>query len=169
MGNHGGDSTRVDQVRRVEDIEIYNNTIYGNGIGSGGGGIDIANPNIARLTIRNNLVFDNQGGQIRLTGSLTEEPPDTLIEANLIDGYEGKRPVGDNIIGNPMVRDAMNADFRLNEGSPAVDAGIANGAPAFDHNNIMRPQGSGFDIGAHEFTNTNTNKRPTPPNNVIVN
>ncbi len=39
----------------------------------------------------------------------------------------------------------------LLSGSPAIDAGIATGAPTTDQRGVTRPQGSGVDIGAYEF------------------
>jgi hypothetical protein len=39
----------------------------------------------------------------------------------------------------------------LLQGSPAIDAGDPNGAPAYDQRGVPRPQGPGVDIGAFEF------------------
>ena len=151
FGNHGGDSSRLDQVRRVENIEIVNNTIYGNGLSGGGGGIDIGNPYLVGLKIKNNLIFDNQSGQIRLSGGLTALPAGTVIENNLVRGNSGSRPVGQNLSGNPGVQNAAAGDFRLTAASAAIDAGQQSDAPATDLRKISRPQGAGIDIGAYEF------------------
>jgi hypothetical protein len=42
------------------------------------------------------------------------------------------------------------ADYRLLPGSPAIDAGLSNGAPATDIDGNGRPCGDGVDMGAHE-------------------
>ena len=151
FGNHGGDSSRRDKVRRVENVSVYNNTIIGNGRWTGGGGIDIANPNAAGLVIRNNLVADNHSGQIRLSGGVKSLPPRSVVENNLVKGRRGGLPVGKNLEGSPGLLDPSRGDFRLTADSAAIDAGLAPGAPDFDHRGIARPQGAGIDIGAFEY------------------
>jgi len=44
-----------------------------------------------------------------------------------------------------------NWDFHLKEASIAIDNGTAYNAPSFDHEDIPRPQGNGYDIGAYEY------------------
>ena len=44
-----------------------------------------------------------------------------------------------------------NGDYHLKEGSPAVDAGTAAGAPATDMDGDPRPSGEGVDVGADEL------------------
>ena len=47
--------------------------------------------------------------------------------------------------------DAATFDLRLATGSPAIDAGAPTQAPPLDLESVPRPQGAGWDIGAHEF------------------
>lgn len=54
---------------------------------------------------------------------------------------------------DPLYVDAP-ADLRLTAGSPCIDSGTADGAPAIDLLSVARPQGAGFDIGAYEFSAT---------------
>ncbi|MEJ2702376.1 MAG: right-handed parallel beta-helix repeat-containing protein [Sedimentisphaerales bacterium] len=71
------------------------------------------------------------------------------------------------IEADPLFMDAANADFSLQASSPAIDAGASSGAvqQAFttfeqlygidirkDTSGNLRPQGSEWDIGAHEYT-----------------
>ncbi|MBN1422879.1 MAG: right-handed parallel beta-helix repeat-containing protein, partial [Planctomycetes bacterium] len=46
---------------------------------------------------------------------------------------------------------AASPDLRLRPGSPAIDAGTAEGAPDVDAAGLRRPRGAGIDIGAYEF------------------
>ncbi len=53
-------------------------------------------------------------------------------------------------------------DYRIAAGSPAIDTGT-NDAPAADFFGTKRPQGPGFDIGAHEYTTAPQVATLTPP------
>jgi hypothetical protein len=78
---------------------------------------------------------------------------------NLIDGYrgtEGETRGSDYVEGDPLFVNAGSASFYLREGSPAIDAGSAAGAPSDDFDERSRPlDGNGdgnaaYDIGAYE-------------------
>jgi hypothetical protein len=45
----------------------------------------------------------------------------------------------------------ISGDYRLQSGSPCIDAGTSEGAPATDIEGHIRPCGAGIDIGAYEF------------------
>ena len=49
-----------------------------------------------------------------------------------------------------LFTDVANGDLTLRAGSPAIDEGMADGAPPTDIAGTPRPQGAGFDIGAYE-------------------
>ena len=52
---------------------------------------------------------------------------------------------------NPLFVNAAAGDFHLLPGSSCIDAGTATGAPGLDLDNVARPQGLQFDIGAYEY------------------
>lgn len=56
--------------------------------------------------------------------------------------------------GDPMfvspADPGKEGDYRLQEGSPAIDAGTARGAPPYDLLYTPRAQGAGYDLGAYE-------------------
>lgn len=54
-------------------------------------------------------------------------------------------------------------DAHLSSTSPAIDAGISLGVVTKDFDNVSRPQGEGYDIGAFEF-GYNDQTRPSNPN-----
>ena len=67
---------------------------------------------------------------------------------------EGGWPGEGNLDAAPRFVDAANHDYHLQAMSPLIDAGTATGAPGYDLDGTMRPQNSGFDIGALEFVGT---------------
>jgi hypothetical protein len=61
-----------------------------------------------------------------------------------------------NISADPLFRDRTTGNYRLQNTSPAIDAGTSDGAPASDLDNTSRPQDgnddglAAFDMGAYE-------------------
>ncbi len=55
-----------------------------------------------------------------------------------------------------LFADTLTYDYHLLENSPAIDSGLdlSNLSFNFDHDNLYRPVGNGYDIGAYEFQNT---------------
>jgi hypothetical protein len=121
------------------DIKIINNTVVGNGSSDQGAGI--RNDSKGRAIIMNNIVAYNYVSGIR-TRKCKEDSYNLLfangdvanccddahsapywVERVQIGGCPG-RGEGD-LITNPLFMDPDNYDFRLKEGSPAIDAGIA--------------------------------------------
>ena len=62
---------------------------------------------------------------------------------------EGGWPGIGNINADPLFMG--NGNYHLSAGSPCIDAGTADGAPAYDIDGDARPQGAGYDIGSYEY------------------
>lgn len=104
---------------------VYNNTIVGGEVG-------------IRVLSDDARVFDN----------IVVDVSGTPIEA-------GPSAIGRNVVGSSVAAgfvDRARGDFRLARYSPAVDAGRRQGTfPAFDHDDLPRPQGVRTDLGAFEY------------------
>jgi hypothetical protein len=66
-----------------------------------------------------------------------------LLDNNLCDIEDSRC----TIVADPLV----TVDFKPLPGSPLIDAGVAEGAPATDYEGTFRPQGDAIDIGAYEY------------------
>ena len=55
-----------------------------------------------------------------------------------------------NKTADPLFVDFDGSDYHLQEGSPAIDMGIADGAPPRDLDGNSRPCGAAVDMGAYE-------------------
>ena len=62
-------------------------------------------------------------------------------------GYAGSNG---NLDEDPLFVDAAGGNYRLQEGSPCIDAGTGIDAPTNDLAGVARPQGAGIDVGAYE-------------------
>jgi hypothetical protein len=150
----------------ANNVMVANNTMFANGTSSMGGGlvmgagdspggivldntkvinnIAYANPKVGILqycyagencigpnnTVANNLVYANGSGIIMRVGSdINTVAADPRFKDYQADG---------------------SGNYRLRRTSPAVDKGTATSAPAYDIDNVLRPRGAGFDIGAYE-------------------
>jgi serine protease len=134
---------------------VINNTIVGNpvGIGASINGLGV---------FENNILFNNDVG-VSVGGNF-------VWANNLVYGgsmlYDGQDLTGTNgnISADPLFVDPASADFHLQSGSPAVDAGdnAAPFLPAVDFDGNPRvvaghtPGPAIVDIGAFEFRPTNS-------------
>ncbi len=125
---------------------LINCTIGGNSAEKSGGGIKCTSGSSPTLT--NCIIWDNAGGSI-----------DAHPSANLVVTFscvEGEEvwPGAGNANADPLFVD--NGDYHLGLGSPAIDRGTPEGAPATDIEGNARPCGQGVDMGAYEHC------EPTP-------
>lgn len=140
--NNGPEGTGV--------VEVYNNTIYDCGAqgGSAAGAIarDEYSPGLT-LRLRNNIIVQ-PAGQPYLTA---DTHPDLLMGENNLWFGDGPGPAGltGNIDADPRFVDGAAFDFRQDDGSPAIDAGIDIGL-GWDIIGANRPEGEAVDLGAFE-------------------
>jgi len=158
FGNHAGNAGGAVVFGGVSEefpsITITNCTISGNiaedGIGSGIYGAG----NHGSATIINSILWGNTGdnNEIYLLGSAHFV---TVLYSDVNqDGYglpDGSADTNGNIRKDPLWVDPLNKDFHLQAGSPCIDTGTSVGAPTYDIEGTIRPQGSGYDMGAYEY------------------
>ncbi len=99
------------------------------------------------LYIQNNI-FYLPGQNVGISGTSSG----AHIDHNLSTGTVGGGGTGSNIENtDPKFVNPSALDFRLQAGSPAIDAGAILSMVLNDFLGIIRPQGAGYDIGALEF------------------
>lgn len=130
---------------------LINVTFFGNTATAAGGGIYNWSPEANSTNIINTILWGNtpESDQIFVSGSTSPVVSYSVIQG----GYAG----GTNIITNdPLLGPlADNGGFTmthaLGAGSSAIDAGDMTVCPATDQRGVVRPIGSGCDIGAVEY------------------
>jgi parallel beta-helix repeat protein len=141
-------------VQPIRNIQIINNTVYHNGLGTWGGGISVSNQDAQGVVIRNNICSQNLSFQI---AAEDVNPPGLTVDHNLVypfNDYPGE--FHGSVEAAPQFVNAATADFHLQLTSPAIDQGVATGAPTNDYDGNPRPQDGDengsrlYDLGAYE-------------------
>jgi hypothetical protein len=138
----------------ASNSKIYNNICYnstyakdfGIRIGYMGGA--------SNTTVENNIVWATAGSD-----AIANYGTGTVCSYNLGDKTmqnegRGTGSFSHNLVGssyNPLFVDPLAANFHLQAGSPAIDAGTMIALVAMDFDGIPRPQGAAYDIGAYEY------------------
>jgi len=142
---------------RVNDpqgtVIIQNNVLYDNGsLGPDSHAqIYIERAGAGRVTVQNNVLYAESGQTYYEFGPGAD--PSALNASHDLMYNAGACPAWDAgcVNADPLFVDATANDFRLQAGSPAIDAGI-NTSLSRDYAGVSRPQGGAYDIGAHEFS-----------------
>ena len=110
---------------------------------------------ISSSTIANNIFYNPEGGKTieasGFSGSITISNNITMGSA-MTDRSTipaGMIMTANQLATNPLFVGAPG-DFRLQAGSPAIDAGLTLSLVLFDFDGRARPRGIAYDIGAHE-------------------
>jgi hypothetical protein len=141
---------------RATNVTITNNLVFAAGRGGMVIGADINNGGFAdNVLVANNIVMHSPIG----ISEFGETGLGNRYVANLMfDNDENFRLLNDlvdedTILADPGLVDFQldgSGDYHLAMGSPAIDAGIVEGAPPTDLDGVPRPQGEGIDIGPYE-------------------
>lgn len=150
---------------------IVNSTFINNTVQDHGGGI-FNNIN-SNPTLTNTIIWDNiaSGVTTSASASVSNSNSTPVFNYSLIANSGGSASWissigsddGNNIDANPQFNDANNADFRLQFGSTAINAGTPDvsglNLPAEDFSGNPRVSDGTIDMGAFEFQ-----KLPISPN-----
>jgi Right handed beta helix region len=108
------------------------------------------------VVIENNIFYQPKGSAVESTAAGTKTG--VIIRNNLTTTAQmmGKDTEGmtasNNITStNPQFVNPSQDDFHLQQGSPAINAGITFPEVPCDYDGRKRPAGSGYDLGAYEY------------------
>jgi hypothetical protein len=141
----GASSAGIITLYNQRDTAIYNNTVYGNA----GKGIEIAHVSATGTSVKNNISYNNAGGDFSDLGT------GTVQQTNLFGT-------------DPQFVNPASHDFKLQAASPARNTGTTLSSVATDIDGVTRPQESIYDIGAYEYKTTGTEPVPPPELSVPV-
>jgi len=173
-------------------VTAYNNVIYRTGTGPAPGGVEssyagikVAGTNSAAVKLTANTFYDN-GGRRNADSGAVSATASVVLTDNIISSLSGETYLAPNSTtavfsgsnnlffgagaiptfssasknGDPKFV-AAGSNFRLQAGSPAIDAGLNSGFSR-DIVQVARPQGTGYDMGAYEYTGASSSPTPTP-------
>ncbi|MCA9407129.1 MAG: right-handed parallel beta-helix repeat-containing protein [Candidatus Omnitrophica bacterium] len=161
-GNYGG-GLQDTTLEKARPDKIYNNTFFHNGTY----GITMTGYGVAQ----NNIFWGNAK---RIPAYEVELWDESSAKNNLVGGNQllvranNSSTASNNILNkDPLLINAANGNFRLKEGSPAVDAGVSVSEVTTDFDGSFRPQGDNYDIGAYEEFKGNSGGGVKPGNGII--
>ena len=148
------------------NVTIANNTIFANGSSKMGGGLILGagdSPGgvvLDNTRVVNNLVYKNPRASIveYCYSGYNCIGKNVTIANNLVSGNGSGISLKTGTHTGTVTSDPQfvsynptgTGDYRLKSTSPAVNKGTSNYAPRLDIDNVARPKGGAYDIGAHE-------------------
>ena len=125
---HGNEATNGGAVAtsRCDALRIGGNTFTENSATGSGGAVNMSQGGVA-AQVSNNILWNNDvNGDQSEEGQIAGQPRDMTfcLVQGLVDPGQG------NIDGDPLFRDPAGGDYRLDPGSPAIDAGDNSEVPA---------------------------------------
>jgi hypothetical protein len=131
---------------------IYNNTFYNVG---GTGVLSLKDDNEQHMVIKNNIMWSDGTVPYVDFGTYSDEYADwsNVTISNNVYYKSGDGPTQDPYAINtdPLFVDSATNNFKLQPSSQAKDVGVSLSMLPHDRENIARPQGNGWDIGAFEY------------------
>jgi hypothetical protein len=140
-------------------LTIVNN-VFANDLSFQAHPVGVGLENCPNAVVKNNIFYDQPSNTISVTGNRSGQEIDYNL-AYRSDGQPSACYKIDYVCVDPApAHDIWNADplfvnptagnYRVREGSPAIDTGIALAEVTNDFDSNLRPQGPGYDIGAFE-------------------
>ena len=167
-------------------IRIFNNVIYNQSVG----GIGLYGSDSDTLILKNNIIYEPKNGVECIWGAYTKAKQvqnlDTdynlyyktgtgnfadvagVTYATLADWQSSTGHDTNSLLGDPKFINPAAMDFHLQVSSPAIDMGLAAGAPLTDYEGTTRPQNGLFDIGAYEYHDNGGQPNLSKTKNFII-
>ncbi len=150
----GDPGLRVDDPQGT--VIIQNNVLYNNGSPgfNGNAQVYIQRAGVGQITLQNNILYAGPGQAYFLFEPGVDASAFNAASNNLVYNAGACPAWGVSCINaDPLFADIASMDFRLQAGSPAINAGVDTSVSR-DYAGISRPQGAAYDIGAHELAVT---------------
>jgi hypothetical protein len=159
-----GSSSCSAGVRGRNAVIARNVAVRGGGVATGpSGGVELLGATITQntngglfaqgaqwLDVTNSIIWDNGAAPVFIPGGTVKGVD---MEGGVQTGFNGD---GTNISADPLFVDTVAGDYRLSAGSPCINTGVV---PAYAFwqttdidGNARAEDGTGFDIGAYEFS-----------------
>ena len=166
------------RYNNIDKLYIFNNTIANKNNGSGALRV-LGDYRIKKMSVINNIFYNST--TLNSLSNINEYDSESNIYYNqyrdwYFPGYinlaqykiDNPGLEVNSIEADPLFVDAKNYSFQLQHESVAINKGVNLNSliESLDILDTSRPQGSAWDIGAYEYTNSNT--LPQPPTGLKI-